>query len=223
MLKQINFFLKNVPNSKSIAVVDICCGDGKYLKYLSNTSIGLDYFRSPNLKLKKNQKFKKMKIGDDIKNLLIKENIKSHVFILSNTFEHVLDPHLFLLNIRRAMPADGILYLTIPITHSFLYKILKIFFPKFIYKKWKGFLQSDHVNFFTCDTLNLTLEYAGFRITKRYYGVNIPKFEFLSKLLTPTYGVICSKIDNWNYRNKPSVAKYLDKDEMLKFKKITEY
>lgn len=108
----------------------------------------------------------KIKISDDFRTILIKENLKPKAFIFTNTFEHVLDPHLFLLNIHRAMPIDSFLYLIIPITHRFLYKMLKIFFPKFVSKKWKGFLQSDQVNFFTCDTLDLTVEYAGFRIIK---------------------------------------------------------
>ena len=101
--------------------------------------------------------------------------------------------------------------------------MIKIFFPKFISKKFKGFLQSYHVNFFTCKTLDLTVEYAGFRIINHYYGVNMPVFKYLSRLVTPTYGIICKKIDHWNYRNKPSVAKYLDKNEILRFKKNTEF
>jgi len=225
MQRQVKFLFTHITEALSEVCCDLCCGDGKYLKHLGNGSIGIDFFRSPNLTISKYFSFKIIKKISELRNIFTALKIRPRVIVFSNTLEHILDPHVFLINIRRSMQDNTALFLTVPITHIFLYKILRLILPTFISKKWKGFLQSDHVNFFSCDTLDLTIQFSGFKIEKRYYGFgfDVPIFRYLSRMITPTYGVICYKIPNWNYRDKPSVAKFLDENEQIQFKSYTEF
>ena len=223
LTRQIKFFLKKVPDAGVSPSLDLCCGDGKHLKALAKGSIALDYYKSPHLVLEDGKKFRQISLKDDLKDVLEEEGIVPSSVILTNTFEHTLEPHSFLMNIRRAMSDNSNLFLTIPVSHPILYEILRRFLPRSISSYWKGFLQHDHVNFFTCDTLDLTIQYAGFKIEHRYYGVNLPFFGWLSRLVSPTYGVICKKVPGWNYRDKPSVAKYLDNEERIRFKDSAQF
>jgi SAM-dependent methyltransferase len=70
----------------------------------------------------------------------------------SNLFEHVLAPHEFLIDLRRAIAPGGCLIIVAPVVRR----------PAI--GPFRGFLAADHVNFFTPATLKLTIERAGYRV-----------------------------------------------------------
>jgi hypothetical protein len=193
MTRKIRFFFYNFLDAGVSHCLDMCCVDGKHVRVLGKGSIGFDYLKYHLFVLEGGKKFRQTSLKDDLKDVLVEEGIVPSAVILKNTFEHTLEPHSFLMNIRGAMPDNGILYLTVPVTHSILYGILSRFLPGFVSSYWKGFLQHEHVNFFTCDTFDLTIKYAGFEIEKRYYGVNFPFLGWLSRAV---------KSNLWGYMQK---------------------
>ena len=216
--RQLDFLFHRFPSLKALPGVDLCCGDGKHLNSMVPGSIGIDFFQSPGLKLDPERPFHKLELEDEFADTVAKMPTAPGWFMLVNTFEHVLDPHLFLLKIRRAMPDDALFYLTVPIANTGAHKLLSRVMPGRVHRFWGGYLQHDHVNFFVPQTLDLTMQYAGFEIVDRYYGVGVPGLNFISNRITPTYGVVVKKITGWNYRNKSSVAKLLDDKGFMRFK-----
>ncbi len=191
------FKLKNLPVGRWM---DVGAGIGHYLKFMPNGSVGLD------IKQDKEKSIYKWNFVDPLPSQF---NGAISVVWCSNLIEHVLDPHRFLINLRKVIiPGNqGILLIACPNT---------VFFKR---GPWKGTLAADHVNFFNINTLRLTMQYAGYRIV--YSGC--PSFPWLpiwvSKLLGPlgpTLLVGAQPIENFQY---PSRAhKVLNSSGEIEFK-----
>lgn len=79
------------------------------------------------------------------------------VVVLKDTIEHLPDPKATLIEIRRILKPDGILYINTPNISSLASRILKA--------KWWGFKQF-HLYYFTRRTLSKMLEVTGFKPLK---------------------------------------------------------
>lgn len=227
--RQLRWVCYHFPLFSSEPVLDIGCGNGINLKFFGTGSIGLDgneeYIREfP----ERNIKVLKWTFDEDINGFLKArgEGNRFRCVCCLNVMEHVLSPHLHLLNMRRCLEDGGYLFLSIPLARVRLHEVLKLLTPKRLSKFWGGYLQDDHVNFWVPKTFDLTVKYAGFSIVKRYYGGvarNFSRLAILNSVLgeaSPTYGVVCRRIKDWNYRQKSSVVKVLREDGFLQWKEF---
>ena len=164
--------------------LDVCSGPGEYLKHMPDGSMGIDLRPIPELNIHK-WNFD-AQIPADLQG-------KFSVVWCSNVIEHVMDPHPFLLRLKKALnPSQGVLVVSCPQT----------LFDKHL---WHGAYHGDHVNFFTIKTLVDTLRFAGFEIL--WSGCpSFPRLpptigKFLGPI-SPTIQVIAKPIKNWSYPAK---------------------
>jgi len=82
----------------------------------------------------------------------------------NNLLEHLVAPHYFLAQLHHMLNEDGILAIGHPVVPNvFFGQLWKLF-------GYKGWLASEHINFYTPDTVKLVLERNGFKIINQYYS-----------------------------------------------------
>ena len=189
-MKNLSLAPKRLQWAKNLGVLpngpwlDVCSGPGEYLKHMPAGSMGIDLRPIPELNIHE------WNFDAQIPAELQR---KFSVVWCSNVFEHVMDPHPFLLRLKKALnPSDGVLVVSCPQT----------LFDKNL---WHGAYHGDHVNFFTIKTLVDTLKFAGFEIL--WSGCPSfpripPKIGQLLGPLSPTIQVIAKPIKNWSYPAK---------------------
>jgi hypothetical protein len=164
--------------------LDVCAGPGEYLKHMPAGSMGIDLRSIPELNIHE---------WNFDAQIPVELQRKFSVVWCSNVFEHVMDPHPFLLRLKKALnPNDGVLVVSCPQT----------LFDKHL---WHGAYHGDHVNFFTIKTLVDTLKFAGLEIL--WSGCPSfpripPKIGKLLGPLSPTIQVIAKPIKDWSYPAK---------------------
>lgn len=199
----INKFFNRVPNSVNLLVkecdfhtkkvLDIGCFYGQTLLYWGENSEGVDVSEKAIRFLKglgiNGYNFN---VENDF-NLL--QDKKYEAIHCNNLIEHLVAPHLFLTRLYSILDANGVLAIGLPVVPSFI---------SFLWKKinFRGWLADDHVNFFTLETIKLTLERAGFKVVGQY-SPGLYKFSsLLSKLcvkFTPHCLLICKKNNDFKY------------------------
>jgi SAM-dependent methyltransferase len=211
-MNRINWALKYFPEISEKAVLDVGCGDAVHLYKMGKGSTGID---GRMLNIKDGYNFLQWNFEEDILKLLEKNNLGKFDLIWSNSvIEHVLSPHLYILNMRRALNDNGILFVGVPVV-NFIGEN-KLFSKQIFYNLFHGFLSQDHVNFFTYKILKYTLEFAGFDIVGKYSP-------FISTKNSIYFGVepfimlACRKIPNFQYGEK---AYKILKDGELVWKNI---
>ncbi len=115
----------------------------------------------------------------------------------NNLFEHLVAPHLFLTRIHAILRPGGILAIGHPLTPPFplnhLWRALGFY----------GWLEMEHVNFFTPQTAKLTLERGGFEVMAQHFSL-FSRNRLLSRLTVPL-GLhclsVCKKIDGYKYED----------------------
>ena len=189
-MKNLSLAPKRLQWAKNLGVLpngpwlDVCSGPGEYLKHMPAGSMGIDLRPIPELNIHE------WNFDAQIPAELQR---KFSVVWCSNVFEHVMDPHPFLLRLKKALnPSDGVLVVSCPQT----------LFDKNL---WHGAYHGDHVNFFTIKTLVDTLRFAGFEIL--WSGCPSfprvpPKIGQLLGPLSPNIQVIAKPIKNWAYPAK---------------------
>lgn len=193
------FNLKFLPQGPWL---DVGAGNGHYLQFMPDGSIGIDITENPSKRIFK---------WNFLEPLPNKFKNSINVVWCSNLIEHVLDPHRFLINLRNVLKDNqSLILIACPNT---------IFFQK---GPWRGTLAADHINFFNLRTLKLTLKFAGYEII--YAGS--PSFYFLpvwlNKILGgigPTLFVAARPIADFQY--SPKAHKTLGKDGKIYFKNET--
>lgn len=154
-------------------VLDLGCGRGDYLRFFGEGSVGLDLDDAAISSLHhEGLTARRWNFSDQIP----KDLWDSFDAVwCSNLLEHILCPHPFLITVRRALVADGSLFVVVPLTH------------RFAPGPWRGYLAADHVNFYTPLTLRRTLEFAGFEI--RFLGTPAtPRLPLWAAALLVTLG-----------------------------------
>ncbi len=188
---------KNIRNSfnlKNKSVLDIGCSYGEFLTHFGTGSVGVTV--TP----------EEVTCANSRGLTVIKGNIEDAVFVSSiqkkfdvifanNIFEHLYSPHAFLIEIKKLLKKDGILILGVPCVP----KITTLLH----FKKFKGSLASQHINFFTRDTLRLSVERAGWTVE------NVRGFHFKSlvidralNLIYPHFYVIAHLSNDFEYTEK---------------------
>lgn len=128
-------------------VLDIGCGPGEYLRHFGPGSVGLDLnpTRARNAGLDARAWNFDGPIPQDLRG-------RFDVVWCSNLLEHVMSPHEFLIEVRRALAGGGRLFVAVPATTPLRHGA------------WLGHLAADHVNFYTPRTLRRCVERAGYQI-----------------------------------------------------------
>ena len=174
--------------------IDLGAGIGHYLKFMSDSSYGLDLTEI------KDKNIYSWNFNDEIHEQDLET---ADVLQCSNFLEHVLRPHEFLIKIKGILKPDGILVIAVPNT-TLLNK-----------GPFSGTLQADHVNFYNNSTLKLTVEYAGYDIL--FSGTSsFPKFGHLFAKIGPTLMIVARPKDRFQY--PPGAHKFLNKDGAIEFK-----
>lgn len=163
--RRVAHFLRTYPRLGSEPVLDVGCGVlTPHLRHFGPGSIGLD---GAEVEPPDRCHFVRWNFSSDIPTLLDGEGLpRAFEFVwCQDVFEHVLSPHEFLLNLRRALRPDGLLFLGVPLINR-LGPLADNRRNPLNY--FRGFLSQDHVNFFTFRTLKYTVEFAGLELRDWY-------------------------------------------------------
>ncbi|MGH7141433.1 MAG: class I SAM-dependent methyltransferase [Minisyncoccia bacterium] len=137
------------------AVFDIGCSYGEFLAHFGPGSAGITiapeesaYARGCGLDV----------IVGNIEDPLFTQAVgrRFDAVFANNIFEHLYSPHAFLLGVKTLLTQDGVLILGVPCVPKIV-SFMRV-------QKFRGALASQHINFFTRDTLRLTVESAGWTV-----------------------------------------------------------
>ena len=135
-------------------VLDIGCGHGHYLIHFGPGSIGIttaqeevDFGEANSLSIQFGN-------AEDVTETLGNQTFE--VFWANNLFEHLVSPHIFLMKLKKIANKDSLIILGVPV----IPKIVSLVHLRW----WRGMLASNHIIFFTEDTLGLTVERAGWSV-----------------------------------------------------------
>lgn len=113
----------------------------------------------------------------------------------NNLFEHLVAPHLFLVRVHGLLRSKGLLAIGHPVVPPFP---LNLFWKMLGFDGW---MEAEHVNFFTPRTSRLTLERGGFRVLSQHFSA-FAAAPLLGRLTVP-FGVhclsVCEKVDDYAY------------------------
>jgi len=139
---------------KKKTVLDIGCGYGHYLRHFGKGSVGVNHGEDEVVFGKNNG----LNIVFGNAEFLAETNFGTsfQAFWANNLFEHLLSPHAFLMNLKKIASNDALVILGVPVVPKIV-SLLNI-------RWWRGALASNHVNFFTYKTLELTAKYAGWEV-----------------------------------------------------------
>jgi len=156
------------------SVLDIGCSYGEHLVHFGNGSVGLTITESEIEYGKKE--------GIDIRygNIEASDfqiNEKFDAIFANNILEHLFSPHYFLYRARKLLNDNGVLILGVPCVP----KVVSLM----CLKKWRGSLSLPHINFWTGETLQRSVERGGFNVheTRGFHFKN----KFLDALFHPIY------------------------------------
>ena len=171
-----------------LKTLDVACGSGLHLRHLGPGSLGLDM--DPQ---------RASDTGLPVRTWNFEDGIPADLHgsfdavWCSNFLEHVLAPHAFLIELRRALRPSGWLFVVVPATF------------RSRRGPWVGAYAADHVNFFRPHTLRLTAERAGYEIAT----VAAPSFPRLPLKaaralcpVTPVLFLAARLIDGFQYPDK---------------------
>lgn len=175
------------------SVIDIGCGFGEYLRFFGTGSVGITtsqeevkYGKENNLNIIFNNAEKLEEFSPEEEFDAIWAN---------NLFEHLLSPHSFLMKIKKITHSRTILILGVPV-------IPRIAILTSL-KKFRGALDSSHINFFTQTTLRLTAERAGWKVLAvRPFIFKNMLFDALVSPIAPHLYVMAENMENFIYPSK---------------------
>jgi len=175
------------------SVLDLGCGYGEYLALCGEGSLGIT----------SNQEEVKEAIARGLSVMFgnIEEldqlNLKKSFAVVwaNNFFEHLLSPHAFLMNLKPLSKEGSFLILGVPV------------FPRILslmhFSKWKGALASNHINFFTKETLCETVERAGWRVLAvRPFFFKNKTLDYVASFFAPHLYVVAHNESTFTYPPK---------------------
>jgi SAM-dependent methyltransferase len=174
------------------SVLDIGCSYGEFLAHFGKQSVGISIERTE-------VEYGKSK-GLDIRYGNIESddfvlNEKFDVIFANNIFEHLYSPHHFLNKIKKYLKPNGVLILGVPCVPKFV-SLLRL-------RKFRGSLAVQHINFFTRDTLQLSVERAGWNIVDvRGFHLFINLLDHLLDFIYPHFYVVAEVDPNFEYSEK---------------------
>ncbi len=181
-------------NLKTKSVLDIGCSYGEFLTHFGPESVGVtlapeeaEYARKRGLHI----------VEGNIEDELVMNTItkKFDVIFANNILEHLYSPHAFLIQSKSLLKKDGQLILGVPCVPK-ITAIMRL-------KKFRGSLASQHINFFTSDTLRLTVERAGWIVEEvRGFHIRSSFIDHFLNLIYPHFYAITRPDHNFEYSEK---------------------
>lgn len=158
--KKIDRAYRHIPKVKANStLLDIGCGSGEYLqlpKTIGWEVLGVDFDKSA-IKIANTNNIKCV-LGD-VENVE-KMGVKFDVITLSHVIEHVHNPEKLLLNIKKLLKPDGLIWIETPNLKSVGHKVFK--------KSWAGLEPPRHLVLFNWSSLESLLKKCGFNSFVRY-------------------------------------------------------
>ena len=113
----------------------------------------------------------------------------------NNLFEHLLSPHAFLIKLKRVAKDKSLLILGVPVIPRFVF-LMKL-------NRFRGALASNHISFFTRESLKLTVEYAGWKVVEaRSFQFDWSFLDNIYSLIAPHIYVVAENNSNFRYPDK---------------------
>jgi len=113
----------------------------------------------------------------------------------NNLFEHLLSPHAFLMRLKRHARPETMLILGVPVIPK-VTSLLRL-------KKFRGSLAVAHINFFTRESLRLTVERAGWTVREiRPFQFGNSWIDSLFGFLSPHLYVVAENNTDFTYHEK---------------------
>lgn len=174
------------------AVLDIGCSYGEFLVHFGKGSVGITidpeeatYGKARGLDIRRGN------IESD--NLIHGETFD--VVFSNNLLEHLYSPHKFLRTIQKYLKPNGIAIIGVPCVPKIV-SLLRM-------QKFRGSLAEAHINFFTRDTLRITIERAGYTITEvRGFHFANSFVDNILDMIYPHFYVIAIPETNFTYTQK---------------------
>ncbi len=183
---------KTLPLGQS-RVLDIGCGYGEYLALFGKGSVGITttsdevaYGARHGLSIREGN-------AETLDTFPLEEPFE-YVWA-NNLFEHLVAPHAFLMSIKRLLTHTGRLILGVPVVPAI---------PTLMRERhFRGALASNHINFFTKDTLCLTVERAGWVVEDvRPFYAQAPLVDRLASRIAPHLYVVARNDPTFSYPPK---------------------
>jgi SAM-dependent methyltransferase len=211
-IRRIRFIRSHYPWSLEQRALDVGCGGFAHLVKFPAGSIGLD---GRDLDPPAGFHFVRWNFDLDISDTLSAAGHppRSRVIWCSDVLEHAPSPHVFLLNLRRALAEDGVLFLGVPLVNPLAFPRLQT--RTNVFNAFCGFLSQDHVNFFTFKTLRHTVQFAGFELDGWYSPFINLRRPWVTGL-EPVTVLALKRVPDWNYG--PKAYKELDARGYLSWK-----
>ncbi len=196
----------SILNLKNKKVLDIGCGYGEYLSCFGKNSVGItttddevDYGKKNNLNI--------IKGNIEDYNTLLKLNNFEAIWA-NNLLEHLLSPHSFLIKLKKISDSKTIIILGVPVIPK-ISSLIRL-------SKFRGTLASNHISFFTKESLKYTVLFAGWNI------VSIRPFIFSNRFLDAIASFIAPHlyvvaINNTDFKYPDKKQKEWRGEEMYKY------
>lgn len=210
--QRIAYLRRHYPEALNEVALDVGCGHFVHLQNFAPGSVALD---ARSMSPPREYHFVKWNFLDEISDALAAEGHPSQFPVIwcSDLFEHVLSPHLFLLNLRRALTDNGVLFLGVPLVNRLA--ITRFQTRTNWINLFCGFLSQDHVNFFTFETIKHTARFAGLEV-EAWYSPFLPMKRPIMTGIEPVTVLVLRKIPDWNYG--PKAYKRLDSEGRMGWK-----
>lgn len=134
--------------------LDLGCGYGEYLTHFGKGSLGITTSREEVDVGKERSLDIRFGNAEFLEETSLPADIEA--VWANNLFEHLLSPHAFLMKLKKNVVPDGLLILGVPVIPK-VTALMSL-------GRFRGALASNHINFFTKETLVLTAERAGWRV-----------------------------------------------------------
>ncbi|OGZ05810.1 MAG: hypothetical protein A2845_03330 [Candidatus Lloydbacteria bacterium RIFCSPHIGHO2_01_FULL_49_22] len=174
------------------SVFDIGCSFGEFLTHFGEGSVGLTI--AENEAAHGKMKGLDIRLGN-IESDDFKLDEQFDAIFANNIFEHLYSPHEFLCRIKRYLKPGGVLVLGVPC----IPRIASLIH----FKKFRGSLATQHINFFTRETLYHTVLRGGWNISDmRGFHFACRVVDKLLDLVYPHFYVIAHVDPDFVYSDK---------------------
>jgi len=177
---------------KNKSVFDVGCTYGEFLAYFGEGSQGVT--------IVKEETDEAVRRGLNVVTGNVEDSNFSvpgvfDVVFANNIFEHLYSPHNFLIRIKKNLKPDGVLILGVPCIPKIVF-LLRL-------KKFRGSLASNHINYFTYDTLVKTVKSGGWdlKVCRSFHFKN-RLIDRLIRIIVPHFYVVATPVTSFEYSSK---------------------
>jgi SAM-dependent methyltransferase len=174
-------------------VLDLGCGYGEHLAHFGKGSLGITTSHEEVEVGKKHS----LDIIFGNAEFLEETHLPNDIDAVwaNNLFEHILSPHALLMKLKKHTVSNGLLILGVPVIPKIATLISS--------RHFSGVLASNHINFFTKETLVLTVERAGWRVCEvRPFWSSSTSADRLFNKIAPHLYVVARNDSEFKYPDK---------------------